>query len=112
MRLRIGQLSERFYASGQIDPRHVGELAELGIRTIVNNRPDGEEPGQPSSATIEAAAAAHGIAYRHLPVYPPGVTARDIEEFRQACVDLDGPVLLYCRSGARSTMLWQLAGEH
>lgn len=112
MRLRIGQLSERFYASGQIDPQHVGELAGLGIRAIVNNRPDAEEPGQPASAAIEAAAAAHGLVYRHLPVYPPGVTARDIEEFRQFCVHLDGPVLLFCRSGARSTLLWQLAGAN
>jgi uncharacterized protein (TIGR01244 family) len=110
MRQRIGRLSEKFFASGQIVPHEVGELAELGFRSIVNNRPDAEEPGQPDSAAIEAAAARHGLAYRYLPVFPPAVTARDVDEFRRACADLEGPILLFCRSGARSTLLWQLAG--
>lgn len=81
-----------------------------GIRSIVNNRPDGEQWDQPSSDEIEAAAAGHGLGYAHVPVHPGGISPETIESLRQALMTLPGPVLLYCRSGARSTMLWQLAG--
>jgi uncharacterized protein (TIGR01244 family) len=84
----------------------IDEAAASGIRLIVNNRPDGEEPGQPSSDEIEAAARAAGLDYRHIPVagaFPP---AR-IEAMAQALEQ--GPVLAFCRSGTRSAFLWALA---
>ena len=90
----------------QLTAGDMDEAAAAGIRLIVNNRPDGEEPGQPSSAEIEAAARAAGLDYRHIPVaggFPP----RTVEAMADA---LDhGPVLAFCRSGTRSTFLWALA---
>lgn len=73
---------------------------------IVNNRPDGEEPDQPLSAEIEAAARSAGLAYRHVPVaagFPPAAV-----EAMRAALD-EGPILAFCRSGTRSTCLWALA---
>jgi uncharacterized protein (TIGR01244 family) len=73
---------------------------------IVNNRPDGEEPGQPDSAEIEAAARAAGLDYRHIPI-AGGFPAAAVEAVAEA---LDrGPVLLFCRTGTRSTYAWALA---
>jgi uncharacterized protein (TIGR01244 family) len=93
-------------APRQLLPADIPALAEQGIRLIVNNRPDGEEPGQPTSAEIEAAARAAGLDYRHIPIaggFPP----ERIEAMAQA---LDqGPALAFCRSGTRSTFLWALA---
>ena len=109
--MRIGQLSEQFFVSGQIEPEHVAKLAEQGFKTIVNNRPDGEELGQPTSAEIEAAATAHGLDYVYLPVPSGAVTLQNVEDFSKIWTDLKAPVLLYCRSGARCSMLWQLACE-
>ncbi|HEX8124185.1 MAG TPA: TIGR01244 family sulfur transferase [Allosphingosinicella sp.] len=84
----------------------IDEAATLGIRLIVNNRPDGEEPGQPSSAQIESAARAAGLDYRHIPV-AGGLAPEQVEAMAQA---LDqGPVLAFCRSGTRSAYLWALA---
>ena len=93
-------------APRQIIPGDLPDLVAQGIRLVVNNRPDGEEPGQPASAEIEAAAHAAGLDYLHVPVaggFPPSA----VEAMAEA---LDhGPVLAFCRSGTRSTFLWALA---
>lgn len=94
--------------AGQIRPRDVAEAAALGVTMVVNNRPDGEEPGQPAGAELEAAASAAGLGYRHLPV--AGSIAPGQAEAMAAILDAaEGKVLAFCRSGTRSTYLWALA---
>ncbi|HEY1605367.1 MAG TPA: TIGR01244 family sulfur transferase [Allosphingosinicella sp.] len=100
------RLDQNTFASGQIAPADVAKAAEAGIRTIVNNRPDGEEPGQPTSAEIEAAAKAAGLDYRHIPV-AGGFSQAQVEAMAEALET--GPALAFCRSGTRSTYLWALA---
>jgi uncharacterized protein (TIGR01244 family) len=95
-----------FVSVRQLTPGDIDEAAAAGIRLIVNNRPDGEEPGQPSSAEIEAAARAAGLDYRHIPI-AGGFPRERVEDMAQALEQ--GPVLAFCRSGTRSTFLWALA---
>mgnify|MGYP000944365633 CR=1 FL=1 len=102
-------LSPDFAASGQITPEDLPEIAALGYRTVMCNRPDGEEAGQPDFARIEAAAQALGLATPHVPVISGGLTPENVEAFRAAIAELPGPVFAYCRSGARCQRLWQLA---
>lgn len=93
-------------APRQLHPSELPALAAAGIRLIVNNRPDGEEADQPTSAEIEAAARAAGLDYRHIPVagsFPPELVETMAEALDQ------GPAVLFCRSGTRSTFLWALA---
>lgn len=101
------RLDDHVSVAGQIAPQHVAVLAAEGVTHIVNNRPDGEERGQPPSADIAAAAAAAGLHYRHIPVAGE-FTAGQIEAMAAA---LDGPgrALAFCKSGTRSTLLWALA---
>jgi uncharacterized protein (TIGR01244 family) len=94
--------------SGQLRPE---DVASSGAAMIVNNRPDGEEPGQPLSADIEAAAAAAGIAYRHIPV-SGGFSLPQVTQMAEALGAAEGPVLAFCKSGTRSTFLWALARSH
>ncbi|MFN3943361.1 MAG: TIGR01244 family sulfur transferase [Allosphingosinicella sp.] len=100
------QLDSRTFVSGQIRAEEIAALPP-GIATIVNNRPDGEEPGQPPSAEIAVAAAAAGIAYRHIPV-AGGFSEAQLAEMAEL---LEGPggLLAFCKSGTRSTFLWALA---
>lgn len=100
-------LSEGMFVAGQILPEDVKALADAGIALIVNNRPDGEQPGQPDGAAIEAAAAACGIDYVHIPM--SGLDPALIEAMAAALAGASGPVLAFCRSGTRSTYLWALA---
>jgi uncharacterized protein (TIGR01244 family) len=97
------RLEQDVFVAGQIDP---ADIPTLGVRTLINNRPDGEEPGQPTSADMEAAALAAGLLYRHIPV-AGGVSRADIDAMAEALES--GPVLAFCRSGTRSTYLWALA---
>ena len=106
----IRQLDERTLVSGQIAPHEVAGLAEQhGITVLVNNRPDGEEPGQPLAAEIEAAAERAGIAYRFVPIIR-GIGPADVEAMQQALRESGGGKLLaFCRSGTRSAFAVSLA---
>jgi uncharacterized protein (TIGR01244 family) len=95
-----------FVSVRQLTVDDIDQAAASGIRTIVNNRPDGEEPGQPASAELEAAARAAGLEYRHIPI-AGGFRPERIEAMAEALEQ--GPVLAFCRSGMRSTFLWALA---
>jgi uncharacterized protein (TIGR01244 family) len=94
---------------GQMLPADIPLLKAAGFTTIVNNRPDGEEPDQPSGAEIEAAAKAAGLAYHAIPLGRAGVTPDLIEKTRQVLEGSTGPVVCSCRSGTRSTTLWALS---
>jgi uncharacterized protein (TIGR01244 family) len=100
------RLDENARVAGQILPGDVAAIAAAGVRTIVNNRPDGEEPGQPLGSEVEAAAMAAGLGYRHIPV-AGGFSREQVEAMAEALEG--GPVLAFCKSGTRSTYLWALA---
>jgi len=85
------------------------ELRRLGFMTIVNNRPDGEDPDQPGSAAEAQAARAAGLGYVHIPVTSTGMTEEDARLFKQTIEQAPGPVVAHCRSGARSFYLWVLS---
>lgn len=100
-------LTDRVAVAPQIDAADVARARAEGFDVIVNNRPDGESPGQPSSDEIAAAAATAGMRYHHIPMAHGGITPTMIGEVRQALGE--GRALMFCRSGTRSTMLWALA---
>jgi uncharacterized protein (TIGR01244 family) len=92
----------------QISVADVAEAARQGFRTIINNRPDGEEPGQPRAAEIEAAARSAGLAYHHIPVVG-SPSPEQVEATRAVLQDAPEPVLAFCRSGTRSIVTWSVS---
>src|SRR6476469_5248365 len=105
----IRQLDDKVMVSGQVAPHEVAGLAEQGVTVLVNNRPDGEEPGQPLAAEIEDAAAAAGILYRHVPIMR-GIGPADVESMQEAMREArGGKVLAFCRSGTLSALAAALA---
>ena len=103
------RLDERTLVAGQIAPADVAALKQQGVTMIVNNRPDGEDVGQPKSADIEQAARDAGIAYRHVPIVR-GMGPSDVEAMRAAIHDAgDGTLFAFCRSGNRSALAWAVA---
>ena len=100
-------VTDEFSVAPQISVADVVEAKAQGFTAIVCNRPDGEDPGQPSAAEIAAAAQAAGLTYTHIPVRgAPGPA--EVEAMRQAVDAADGPVLAYCRSGTRSITTWTI----
>lgn len=105
----IRKIDDRLSVSPQISPADMVELREAGFRAVICNRPDAEGPDQPSHKEIRSAAEDAGLEFRYLPVTPGIVTDETAEAFAKALNALPGPVLAYCRTGARSATLWSLA---
>lgn len=98
-------LADDYYVSPQIRPEDVAAAKSLGVTLIINNRPDGEEVGQPTGALIEAAAKAAGIDYKAIPIRGMAIGPAEIAALNAAVSDRNGKVLAFCRSGTRSTVL-------
>ena len=105
----IRTIDSKVSVAPQILPEQMADIAAAGFVAIVNNRPDDEEPGQPTGAEIQAAAEAAGLAYTAIPVTHAGFGHGQLDAMRAALDAADGPVLAYCRSGTRSCNLWALA---
>ena len=103
------QLSEQVWASPQITPAEVAEAASLGFRAIVNNRPEDESADQTTGDAIAEAARASGLAYHAIPITHAGFSEAQARAMAAILEQENGPILAYCRSGTRSTLLWSLA---
>ena len=102
------KLTENISVAGQLSPADLVEAGNQGFTGVVNNRPDHESPGQPTSAEMQAAAEAAGLRYTAIPVGQAGLDM-DMVDAMAAELDAPGPLLAFCRSGTRSTNLWALA---
>ena len=102
-------LAPNFWVSPQIAAEDLAAAKALGVGLVINNRPDGEEFGQPRGAEIEAAAKALGLAYVSIPVGPMGVSPEHLDAFDRAVAANAGGVLAFCRSGTRSTTVRALS---
>lgn len=109
--MTMTKIDERLSVRPQVLPHEVAELGAAGFKGIINNRPDNEAPGQPSSAEIEAQARRHGLSYWHIPVVPGQATEADARAFAEALKQADGPVVAFCRTGNRSTSLFKLSQQ-
>ncbi|MEM1194815.1 MAG: TIGR01244 family sulfur transferase [Pseudomonadota bacterium] len=103
------RVSDTAFVSPQIELEDVAAAKAAGIAMIVNNRPDGEDPSAAQGADVEAAAEALGLDYLAIPVGHAGFSEPQIDQMINALAGATGPVLAYCRSGTRSTLLWALA---
>jgi uncharacterized protein (TIGR01244 family) len=108
MAAQLFPLTPELSVAGRLDRADIVALAAAGVRTIINNRPDGEDPGQLPAAEARRIAATHGIAYHHIPITAATLSRADVDDFAAALQDAPGPVVAHCRSGTRSTLLWAL----
>lgn len=103
------RLTETVHASPQIGLDELAAAAAQGVKLVINNRPEGESDDQTPGAEIEAAARAAGMDYVAIPVTHAGFSEWQVKAMAEALAGAQGPVLAYCRSGTRSTLLWALA---
>jgi len=103
------KLTDTIYVSPQIGLDEVAEAARIGIKLIINNRPEGESDDQLPGPAVEAAARTVGVDYVAIPVTHSGFSEPQVAAMAKALNEAEGPVLAYCRSGTRSTLLWALS---
>jgi uncharacterized protein (TIGR01244 family) len=107
----IRQVTDDYAVSGQIAADDIRAIKEAGFRSIICNRPDDEQPGQPSAAEIAVAAEAAELVFRHIPFTSGQMTEEDVQKMAEALDEIPGPVFAYCRSGARSTSIFMAAKQ-
>lgn len=100
------KVTDELTVSPQIDAGDIEAIKAAGFRSIICNRPDGEEPGQPDFEAIETAAALSGLEVRHQPVMSGGLGQEDVDAFAALADELPTPIFAYCRSGTRCIVLW------
>lgn len=103
------QLTPDLLVAPQICCNDIVEAAHMGVRLVINNRPEDESDDQTPGPDIEAAARSAGLEYIAIPVTHAGFSEPQVQAMAKALADAGGPVLAYCRSGTRSTLLWGLA---
>src|SRR5262249_45202031 len=94
--------------AGQLDRADIDALAAAGVRTIINNRPDGEDPGQLPAAEARRIAEAHGLAYYYIPITAATLSRADVDAFAAVLHNAPGAVVAHCRSVTRSALVWAL----
>ena len=104
----LAALAPGISAAGALDQHDIEALAAQGVRTIVNNRPDGEDAGQLPAAEARRIAAAHGVVYHHIPVTAASLSSADVDAVAGVLAGAEQPIVLHCRSGTRSALLWAL----
>lgn len=107
----LKQLGEEVWTSPQIQAEDFAELASKGFRTVINNRPDNEEIDQPLSDALRTAAAKAGITYDYLPIVASQITPQQVDTFAQQLRDLPKPLLAFCRTGNRCSIMWSLVQQ-
>ena len=104
----LASLAPGLSVAGRLDAPDVEALAAAGVRTIVNNRPDGEDRGQLPAAEARRVAESHGLAYHHIPITAATLSRADVDAFAAVLRTAPAPVVAHCRSGTRSALLWAL----
>lgn len=105
----IRRLTDTYAVSPQIDPADLATLAAAGFTTVINNRPDGEIPPDWHTGVMQAAAEAAGLAFVVNPVIGGALTMANVQAQGDAIAAATGPVLAYCASGNRSSVVWALS---
>ncbi|KAE8236942.1 hypothetical protein A4X03_0g9272, partial [Tilletia caries] len=102
----VTSVSEKLSVSSQPSVEDIRSLRANGFKTLINNRPDGEEPGQPGTEA-EAQEAKHcNLSYAFIPVTGATITEADVRAFQRAIDESEGPVFAHCKTGTRSLNLY------
>lgn len=107
--MSIFKLTPNVSVAPQIEAEDLETIKSMGFRSIINNRPDRESAQQPANDAIAQKAVEIGLDYRFIPVISGSFEDVDVAHFRQALDEMEGPVLAFCRSGTRSSVMWALA---
>ena len=107
--MNLKPLSAGLKVSGQLLPKDIEALKEQGFASVICNRPDDEQPEQPSHHALQAACHQAGMQFAYLPALPGVITDDQVHTFARLIEALPSPVAAYCRTGTRAAMLWALS---
>ncbi len=106
--MELRPLSPRYSVSPQISVEDIPALVEAGIALVICNRPDQEVPDSHKAEVIGAAARAAGLRFEVLALTHQTMTPENVARQRALIDAARGPVLAYCASGTRCSVVWAL----
>lgn len=107
--MALEKIADYLYVSKQLNERFAKQAAQIGIKTVICNRPDGEEEGQPSFETVKEWLHQYGIEHVvYMPMVMEHINDADLQHFQETVAKSPAPILAYCRTGTRSAMMWAL----
>lgn len=109
--MHITPLTNNVFIGSQIHAEDIAELKKHNITAVINNRPDSEDPNQPTNQDISLLMQQHHLLYYHIPISGTNVSLEDMHQLVTILNSATGPVFLYCRSGTRSSLLWALTAS-
>ena len=109
MTLDLRSLTPDYAVAPQIEPEDLAAIKAAGFVLVIDNRPDGEIGGDLWADSMAIAAEAAGLRFVVNPVYPGEFTPDLVARQREAVETAGGPVLAYCASGNRSSIVWALS---
>lgn len=107
--MELHYLTPEFAVAPQISLADLAEVARMGFRTLINNRPDAENGPDLAESKLRAAAEAAGLSYAYLPYTPGELTPELVAAFEAELAKAEAPVLAWCRTGTRSSHLWAMS---
>ncbi|MEM8686325.1 MAG: TIGR01244 family sulfur transferase [Pseudomonadota bacterium] len=107
--MEFKKIDDTLSVAGQLTLEDLTRARDLGFKTIINVRPDGEAEGAMTAAEAHAALSDEPLAYHHLPVLPTEITDADVSAFQALMNAVEGPILAHCGTGMRASVLWALA---
>lgn len=105
----IRAITPDYAVSPQIELSDLAAIKAAGYTMIIDNRPDGEIPPQLHASAMKSAAEALGLEFVANPVIGGALTMDNVTAQRAAIAAASGPILAYCASGNRSSIVWALA---
>lgn len=109
--MNIKRLADKLSVSSQVELDDISKIKMMGFRTIICNRPDGEDSTQPDFSKIEKEAKALDLSIFYLPVNSGDITSQNVEDFEKLISQSPSPMFAYCRSGGRCEALWSLSRQ-
>ena len=106
---QINQIAPDLWVGPQLQAADFAEIAAKGFRSVINARPDNEAPDQPESQLLHEAAVKAGLTYEFLPVIPNQIREQDVIAFAKYLDNLPKPILAFCRTGNRCSILFSMA---
>lgn len=107
-KMKLQKLNQDIFIADQIILSDLEQFYHLGIKTVINNRPD-KEINSPLSVEVAQRSKELGLNYYYLPIIPGEYLIENITALTAIVATLNSPMVAYCRSGNRSTNLWGLS---
>jgi uncharacterized protein (TIGR01244 family) len=101
-------IDKNYHVSPQIEPLQIAEIAGNGFVKIICNRPDVEVSPFYSSSVMEDLAKENNIEFHLIELTHQMMTPETAARQRELVLNCKGPVLAYCASGTRCSLLWAI----